>query len=158
MKKTSFQKLRVLDRELLEAARSAMENAYNPYSNFFVGAAIRTAEGEIVTGANVENAAYGAVICAERSAIVRALAMGYRQFQKVAVIGRGLTTPSKEVISPCGMCRQMLFEATHVAGRDIQVIMSSTDMSKIILSSVRELLPLGFGPMNLGLNPTRFRK
>jgi cytidine deaminase len=158
MKQTTFAKLRAVDRKLIEAAKDAMETAYNPYSNFFVGAAILTVDGEIVTGSNVENAAYGAVICAERSAIVRASAMGHKLLRRVAVIGRGVGAPTKEVVSPCGLCRQMLFEAAQIAGKDIEVIMSSTDSKKIVVSSIHELLPLGFGPANLGLDLKRFRK
>lgn len=158
MKKTSFKKLRIVDQELLMSASAAMEEAYNPYSKFFVGAALLTDDGEIVSGSNFENAAYSATICAERSAIVRASAMGHKVFRRIAVIGRGAEAPTKDIISPCGICRQMLLESSQLAERKIEVIMSSTDMKKVVIATIQELLPLGFGPANLGLNVRRFRR
>jgi cytidine deaminase len=158
LKKYTFSKLRSVDQELLLAARDAMEQAYNPYSHFFVGAALRTSNGEIITGANFENAAYSATICAERAAIVRAAAMGHTVFGRIAVIGRGAKAPTKDVISPCGVCRQMLLESSQLAGKNIDVIMSSSDMKRIVTATIEELLPLGFGPGNLGLKTDRFRR
>lgn len=146
------------DQELLLAARDAMAQAYNPYSNFFVGAALRAVNGEIVTGSNFENASYSATICAERSAIVRAAAMGHTVFGRIAVIGRGAKAPTTEVISPCGVCRQMLFESAQISRMNIEVIMSSSEMKKIVIGTISELLPLGFGPANLGLRMERFRR
>lgn len=158
LKKITFSKLRSVDQELLLTARDAMEEAYNPYSKFFVGAALRTRDGQIVSGANFENASYSVAICAERSAIVRAAAMGHTTFGRIAVIGRGAKAPSKEVISPCGVCRQMLFESAQLSRRNIEVIMSSTDMKRIVIATIEELLPLGFGPSSLGLDVARFRR
>lgn len=158
MKKHTFAKLRSADQQLLLAAREAMEQAYNPYSQFFVGAALRTLDGEIITAANVENASYSATICAERSAIVRAAAMGYTVFGRIAVIAKGAKAPTRDAISPCGVCRQMLFESSQISGKKIEVIMSSTDMKQIITATIDELLPLGFGPANLGLDMKRFRR
>jgi cytidine deaminase len=135
-----------------------MAQAYNPYSNFFVGAALRAGNGEIVTGSNFENASYSATICAERSAIVRAAAMGHTVFGRIAVIGRGAKAPTTEVISPCGVCRQMLFESAQISRMNIEVIMSSSEMKKIVIGTISELLPLGFGPANLGLRMERFRR
>lgn len=158
MRTINFSKLSSADQELLLAARDAMVQAYNPYSNFFVGAALRAVNGEIVTGSNFENASYSATICAERSAIVRAAAMGHTVFGRIAVIGRGAKAPTTEVISPCGVCRQMLFESAQISRMNIEVIMSSSEMKKIVIGTISELLPLGFGPANLGLRMERFRR
>lgn len=158
MKKRLFTKLSTEDQELLKAAKAAMETAYNPYSRFFVGSALRGEGGAIITGSNYENASYGLTLCAERAALARASSEGHRSFTKVAVIGRGADAPVKEIITPCGMCRQMLLEASHIAGHSIEVIMSSTDMKTIVVATIEELLPLGFGPRNLGLDLRRFRK
>lgn len=158
MKKRSFTSLSKADRELLKAAETAMETAYNPYSRFFVGAALRGEGGSIISGSNYENASYGLTMCAERAALARASAEGHRSFTKVALIGRGTDAPAKEIISPCGMCRQTLLEASQIAGHSIEVIMSSTDMKKIVVATIEELLPLGFGPRNLGLDLRRFRR
>lgn len=151
------------NQRLLDAAEEAMANAYNPYSNFFVGAALRAYPGLMIKGANVENAAYGSTICAERSALVRANAMGIRGIEAIAIIcmGRnpktGETIYTKDVSGPCGACRQMLFEAGQVAGRTLEVIMSSTRKDKILITTINELLPLAFGPKDLGLDIERFR-
>jgi cytidine deaminase len=158
MRTINFSKLSSADQELLLAARDAMAQAYNPYSNFFVGAALRAVNGEIVTGSNFENASYSATICAERSAIVHAASMGHTVFGRIAVIGRGAKAPTTEVISPCGVCRQMLFESAQISRMNIEVIMSSSEMKKIVIGTISELLPLGFGPVNLGLRMERFRR
>ena len=157
MRRLSFKKLTPSERKLLLAAQEAMEAAYNPYSCFFVGASLQVASGEIISGSNVENAADSVVVCAERAAMVAASSLGHKIFKRIAVVGRGAESSSAEVISPCGVCRQMLLEASHVADADIEVIMSSTDMKKIVIATAEELLPLGFGPHNLGLNLKRFR-
>jgi cytidine deaminase len=158
MKKLSFKKLSGVGQELLLAAKASMDTAYNPYSQFFVGSALLSESGVIITGSNYENASYGLTVCAERAAIARASAEGHKSFIKVAVIGRGAKAPVKDVISPCGMCRQMLLEASHISGHSIEVIMSSTDMKKVVVATIEELLPLGFGPQNLGLDLRRFRR
>jgi len=158
MKKVSFATLSGSNRELLEAAREAMEGAYNPYSGFFVGAALRSTKGDIITGSNFENASYSVAVCAERAAIVRASAMGHKTFSRIAVIGRGATSPPKTIISPCGVCRQMLMESAQLSNKNIEVLMSSPNMKTIVIATVRELLPLGFGPHNLGIDLKRYRR
>jgi cytidine deaminase len=158
MKKISFSKLGSSSQELLEAARVAMESAYNPYSKFFVGAALRTSTGEIITGSNFENAAYSVTICAERSAIVRASAMGHKTFSRIAIIGGGAQAPSQTIVSPCGVCRQMLMESSQLSNKNIEVLMASSDMRRVIIATIRELLPLGFGPHNLGIDLRRYRR
>jgi len=158
MRTINFSKLSSADQALLVAARDVMEQAYNPYSNFFVDVTLRTVDGEIVTGSNFENAAYSASICAERAAIVRAAAMGHTVFGRIAIIGRGAKAPTTEVVAPCGVCRQMLFESAQISRMNIEVIMSSSEMKKIVVGTIGELLPLGFGPANLGLRVDRLRR
>ena len=93
------------DRELLRIAKEASLNAYVPYSGFPVGAALECTDGTIFTGCNVENAAYGDTICAERTAVVKAVSEGQRSFSRIAIYGEG-----KGYCMPCGSCRQVLAE------------------------------------------------
>lgn len=157
MKKVAFDNLTQSEQGLLHAARRAMEGAYNPYSRFFVGAALLMKDGSIVTGCNCENASFALTICAERAAIARAFSDGQRIVKQFAIIGRGATAPLKDVISPCGMCRQMMFECSQLTGHPISVLLASTEMHRIVVTNTDELLPLGFGPRTLGLNVDRFR-
>jgi cytidine deaminase len=146
-------------RNALDLAEKALEQSYNPYSGFAVGACMLTG-GEWITGANVENAAYGPTICAERSAVVRANAEGHRTFDGIAVIGGGEDLKPEDaakVTGPCGVCRQVLYEMAEVGGNDPWVVISSPDRSTIIRETVSSLLPYGFGPSNLGKNVTRWK-
>ena len=93
------------DRELLSLARDAARNAYVPYSQFPVGAAVECADGSVFTGCNVENAAFGSTICAERTAIVKAVSEGHTDFRRIAIYGEG-----KNYCMPCGACRQVMAE------------------------------------------------
>ena len=148
MKTVNCDSLGKSHKKLVAAALAAMETSYSPYSGFAVGAALMTARGRIVTGSNVENAAYGSTICAERAALVSANAMGERVFSSLAVVAgqrKGRRSGRSDVISPCGACRQMLYEASQNAGRDLEVILLSADRKTVVLTSISELLPLGFG-------------
>ena len=118
---------------LIEAARQAREHAYAPYSGFNVGAAIETTSGSVYLGANVENASYGATICAERTAVGNMIAAGERAIRRVAVYAEGPT-----LSMPCGICRQVLGEF----GPDATVIAAGPSVVRTIALS--ELMPLPF--------------
>lgn len=120
---------------LLRAARRAMKNAYAPYSNFRVGAAILTASGKIYLGCNVENASYGMTNCAERTAIFAAVADAGPKIEIVAV---AVTNDQGVPCSPCGACRQVIYEF----GPEADIWFQSADGWK--QSAIRELLPEGF--------------
>jgi len=150
--------LQPIHKKLLDEAAKVMETAYNPYSNFYVGAAILAKNGKIITGSNVENASYGSTICAERAAILRANAMGIKMFYKIAIIGRGKEFDTKEITSPCGSCRQMIYESSQISERNIEVIMSTTKKDKIVVATINELLPLAFGPKDLGIDVSKYQK
>ena len=156
MKPTTYEALSEIQKKMLDEAEKAMGNSYNPYSGFSVGAALLTDDGGIITGTNVENAAYGNCICAERTALVRAVATGYKQYLAIAVIAKGKGFDVQEVAAPCGSCRQMLFEASQITGHNLEVIMATTKKDKILISSISELLPLAFGPKNLGIETRNF--
>lgn len=127
-------------RALAQAAIAAKENAYAPYSGFAVGAALLTAEGQLYTGCNVENASYPAGLCAERVALGAAVAAGERQFIALAVAGSG-----KDFCTPCGICRQMLAEFCQPN----LVVLAISGMGRYRRFTLGELLPEAFGPAQL---------
>lgn len=128
------------DRDLVELAFTMLEKAYVPYSHFPVGAALEGADGAVYTGCNVENAAYGSCICAERTALVKAVSEGCRSFRRLAVVGNG-----PDYCWPCGSCRQMLYEFAP----DLEVLVANKD-HQFVKYTLRQLLPCGFGPDTLG--------
>jgi len=119
---------------LLAEAAEAGKMSYSPYSHFTVGAALLCADGEIVTAANVENRSYGLTICAERSAIVKAVSMGKREFSALAVYCGKADYP----VSPCGACRQVISE---FCDRDMPVYFSGKDAADRVETTVGELFP-----------------
>jgi cytidine deaminase len=143
-----YQELEQADRELVDAARSATASAYAPYSGVRVGAAIRTARGEVVTGANVENAAYGATLCAERLAVGRANAGDARAYTAIAIAATGAPLRSDQVVSPCGACRQVLHEMAMATGSRTRVLMTTPGTDRITLATLHELLPLPFDSLS----------
>lgn len=124
---------------LIQAATEAREKAYAPYSCYKVGAALLGRSGKIYTGCNVENASYGATICAERAACVKAVSEGEKAFHMLAVVVDG-DRPG----SPCGICRQFLAEF----GLDLRLILANVD-GKRIECSLQDYLPGAFTPDNL---------
>lgn len=120
---------------LVMQAKKAMEMAYAPYSNFRVGAALLATDGSVFLGCNVENASYGASICAERTAVTKAVSQGVTSFEKIAIV-----SSSGEYTAPCGICRQVLFEFMAEG----QVILNH-DQEGLKVLKLAELLPLGFG-------------
>jgi cytidine deaminase len=97
--------MKMIEQELIEAARAVRERAFAPFSNFKVGAALETSDGEILTGCNVENASYGLTMCAERVAIFKAISEGRTKFTRLAVVA-----DTAELTPPCGACRQIIWE------------------------------------------------
>jgi|WetSurMetagenome_2_1015567.scaffolds.fasta_scaffold207163_2 cytidine deaminase len=158
MKRIIYSELDEKQKKLLDAASEIMETAYNPYSHFYVGAALLTVDDEIICGSNVENAAYGSTICAERAALVRANALGARMFESLAIVTRGENFKTAEPSASCGACRQMLYEASQVTGKDLEIIMANTDRSKIVIATINELLPMAFGPHDVGVDVKRYQK
>jgi len=128
----------MLDKEkiekLLNAAKLAMPNAHVPYSNFRVGASVLYDDGSIETGCNVENASFGATICAERTAISAGAARGKTSIKAICV-----TNMTDTMVTPCGICRQVIWEF----GQDLPVICSNKDGNYKILT-IAELLPHAF--------------
>ena len=128
------------DRELVELAFTMLERSYVPYSGFPVGAALECADGTVFTGCNVENAAYGSTICAERTTVVKAVSEGHRDdWQRIAVVGN-----SADYCWPCGACRQMLYEFAP----DLTVLVAR-GAHEFVKLPLTDLLPHGFGPKSL---------
>ena len=128
------------ERELVDRAFAMLERSYAPYSHFPVGAALECADGTVFTGCNVENAAYGSTICAERTAVVKAVSEGHRDdFVRIAIVGR-----SEDYCWPCGSCRQVLFEFAP----NLECLIARGDGDYVKLP-LRELLSHGFGPKAL---------
>ena len=123
--------------ELIEQALAARRRAYAPYSQFAVGAALRTRSGKVITGCNVENASYGLSVCAERVAVWKAVAEGEREFEALAVA-------TSNGSSPCGACRQVMAEFAP----QMPVIIADLEGGRQ-LTSVAELLPAAFLPQQL---------
>ena len=123
---------------MIQAAVAASEQAYIPYSDYRVGAALLTLDGQVFSGCNVESASYTPTICAERTALVKAISEGQRRFAAVAVVTR-------DGGSPCGVCRQLLYEFSP----EMLVIMADLDGIVHQRATLAELLPFGFGPANL---------
>ena len=134
------------DNELLALAREAMDSAYVPYSNYAVGACLLAEDGRVFAGCNVENASYGATICAERTAVVKAVSEGARRFAAIAVAARG-SAPY-----PCGICRQILNEF----GPKMRVLVTwdgaHVEKTMVEKTTLDALLPHSFGPESLGEN------
>ena len=121
---------------LIEEAKKAMEKAYAPYSGYKVGAALLGADGRVYTGCNIENAAFGPTICAERTAVAKAVSEGRRDFVRIVVAG-----DSDAPCVPCGVCRQVLREFAS----DIEIICLGSDGSELTMA-LSDLLPRSFGP------------
>ena len=131
------------DRELMELAAKARNYSYSPYSRFRVGAALLTKSGEVFTGCNIENAAYTPTVCAERTAIFKAVSEGERDFEAIAIVG-GKEGETAEFTAPCGVCRQVMAEW---CGEDFKVLLGSPENFRAYPLSA--LLPFSFSAKDL---------
>lgn len=128
------------DRQLVDLAFEMLSRSYVPYSKFPVGAALLCTDGTVFTGCNVENAAYGSTICAERTALVKAVSEGHRDdLERIAIVGN-----SEDYCWPCGSCRQMLYEFNP----SLTVLVARGD-GDFVVCSLHDLMPHGFGPKSL---------
>ncbi len=137
----------ISDRELIAQALLARKNAYVPYSHFAVGAALLTGSGRVYTGCNIENAAYSPTNCAERTAVFKAVSEGERSLLKLAVVAgnAALDAPLPALVSPCGVCRQVLAE---FAAPDMVLLLAKSE-TDYETHTIGELLPMGFSPRDL---------
>ena len=136
-----------LDDALIAAAREAAGQSYSPYSDFAVGAALRFADGSVVTGTNVENASYGLGLCAETVAVSKAMADGVRGGLVAVAVTGPQDKGGGDPITPCGRCRQVLNELAQLGGTDPEILCVGLDrVNRVRLST---LLPDAFGPASL---------
>lgn len=135
--------------ELIRAAFAARRFAYVPYSHFRVGAALLSKDGRVFSGCNIENAGYTPTNCAERTALFKAVSEGVTRFAAIAIVGSLEGKTNDLVTGPCGVCRQALYE---FGGPSLVVIMAKSEQD-YIQTTLGELLPYGFGPQNLEIDP-----
>lgn len=135
----------VMVEKLIDTAIEQLKFSYTPYSNFKVGAALLTKSGKIYTGCNIENASYTPTNCAERTAFFKAVSEGVRDFQAICIVG-GKDGKLTEYIAPCGVCRQVMMEFCDP--KTFQIILA-VDKERYEIYTLEELMPLGFGPLNL---------
>lgn len=133
-------------KSLIEAAMSARQASYSPYSNYQVGAALLTEGGTIYTGCNIENAAYSPTNCAERTAFFKAVSEGERNFRAIAIVGGAKAKDIDNYAYPCGVCRQVMVEFCDA---DKFWVIAARSITEYIVKTLSELLPDSFGSTNL---------
>ena len=131
--------------QLIEISIEQLKYSYTPYSGFKVGAALLAKNGSVYTGCNIENAAYTPTNCAERTAFFKAVSEGVKEFDAICIVG-GKDGVLTEYAPPCGVCRQVMMEFCD--SETFQIILA-TDLEHYDIYTLKELLPLGFGPGNL---------
>ena len=135
----------VMVEKLIDTAIEQLKFSYTPYSNFKVGAALLTKSGKIYTGCNIENASYTPTNCAERTAFFKAVSEGVRDFQAICIVG-GKDGKLTGYTAPCGVCRQVMME---FCDPETFKIILAVSKDRYDVFTLKELLPLGFGPANL---------
>ena len=142
----SASELNADDHELIAAATSVMDRAYNPHSGWHVGAAVRTSDGRIFTGSFFEHATMGQTICAEPAAFIAANMAGHRDIVAVATVGAPGGEDGDEPCTPCGRCRQTIHEFSLRLGRPIRVLCANRSHSHLLITDSATLLPHAFSP------------
>ena len=142
----SADELSAWQKNLIEKSVEAQSSSYSPYSHFKVGAAILLEDDLIVLGSNQENAAYPSGLCAERVALFYIGSNFPKQsIQTICIVAKGDLIPDDKLLSPCGACRQVMLESENRQNNKIRVIIVNRDHRTMIVSSVIDLLPFGFG-------------
>ena len=141
------------EKELIRQARKDRTYAYTPYSNFQVGAALLAADGRVFTGCNIESASYTPSNCAERTAFFKAVSEGVRDFKAIAIVGGPEGAEKLDICAPCGVCRQVMMEFCDPETFRILLAVSPEEYQEYTL---KQLLPMGFGPENLGKGKMKY--
>jgi len=132
--------------ELIRLAYEGKERSYSPYSGFQVGAALLAENGTVYLGCNIENAAYSATNCAERTAFFQAVSEGVKEFRAIAIVGGPKGSKKGELCAPCGVCRQVMMEFCNP--KEFQIVLEDGN-GGYVTKTLEEILPFGFGPANL---------
>lgn len=135
-------------RELVNIALEARKMAYTPYSHHKVGAALLTKDGKVYRGCNIESASYTPTNCAERTAFFKAVSEGERDFEAIAIVGGFEDSDKLGLCAPCGVCRQVMMEFCNP--KTFEIILMDENQ-KLHTYTLEEILPLGFGPVNMGI-------
>lgn len=144
MRTTDYAELDPDAQELIDGAREAFLNGFNPYSGFLAGAAARIADGTVIRGANMFISSTGLSQCAEVTALTTANTAGARIISAMAVVSGRLDESDGEAYPSCGRCRQVLHEFSQLAGTDIQLYFSNPGKTTVVVTSIRELLPMAY--------------
>lgn len=128
---------------LFKEAKKVAFNAYNKYSDYYVGAAVKTVSGNVYLGTFMENASYGMTICAEPAAILNANTNGDNNIESIVIVGGDNKTTGLPV-TPCGRCRQIIFESSQICNRDIKIYCSNLELNQFLITTISELLPFPF--------------
>ena len=145
MSKTEKMTIQDITKDMIKTAIEQLKYSYTPYSGFKVGAALLAENGTIYTGCNIENASYTPTNCAERTAFFKAVSEGVRDFQAICIVG-GKDGKLTGYTAPCGVCRQVMMEFCNP--KTFQIILA-VDKERYEIYTLEELMPLGFGPLNL---------
>jgi len=137
-----YNELTKQEKKLVLEAEKAMKNSYNPYSFFYVGAAVLTGKGKIFSAANMANGSSSVNLCAERAVIATANSAGHRDIRAMAIIAKSGKNHYDDIITPCGVCRQFLFEIERITGKELQIICVDPKKKSVLKATISELLPL----------------
>lgn len=143
-KKTKYSSLSEINKKLIDSAETAMNNAFDIVSDFYVGSAVLTEKDNIYIGCNLNFCAYVG-LCAERNAISNAFVNGERKINKIAIICKGETFNVTKLLGPCGICRQVIYEISEYQKKDVEILLVDTKKENVIITSISEMFPLGFG-------------
>ena len=150
MEFSSYKDLSDKEKKLIDAAEEATDNAYSPYKGILIGCAVLTDSKKIIKGANFGNATTSFNMCAERAAVLTANSLGHRKIIMLAIIGKEKNKPFKEPLTPCGTCRQFLTEIPKITGKELVILSSNTNKTKIIRTNISELFPYPYTRNSLG--------
>jgi cytidine deaminase len=142
---TTYNELDEIQKNLVDEAQRVSDNGYDPYSHFYVGAAVLTGGRSIYTGANIHTASY-ASLCAERVAIGNAISNGEYRFDKIAIFAKCDSFEVDHQSGPCGICRQAIWEFSELNGNDTEIMVADSNKDKVLVTRIKELHPRGFGP------------